>query len=237
MTTFFVEGKVLEILSTPTRNGGTFYRVKVEDTNENSTDLFGMGSEAPKFGEGSTITFDAEENGKFLNMVLDSLEITDLVEPKTRGANRSSRNGSRGNSRGDDDAGNSRGSRSSRSTDSGNSRGNGGGSTKGGNSYPSKGSSGAKAPAKGETNWAEKDLRAGLGFAREQAIKVLGAMLEKEAIKLPAKTDTMKLEAPTSEKMDIYLMYLDYLTARFLEQGDNYVKDGIETIYSDAADE
>ena len=227
---FMEEGKVVSITDSTTRNG-TFYRIEVEDVDTGDTDWFGLGSKAPEFGEGSVISFEYEENGKYLNADAGSIEVLDLVEPKSRGSrgNKSGgRNGSRGSSRGNDDAGNSRRSRNSRSNDSGNSRGSRGGSDKGSNSHSNKGSSGSKAPAKGETNWAEKDLRAGLGFAREQAIKVLGAMLEQDAIKLPSKA---------ADKMDAYLDFLDMLTARFLEQGDNYVKDGIETIYSDAADE
>lgn len=226
------EGEVLAIASSKTAKG-EFFRIEVEDKDTGDVEWYGLGSDAPDFGEGSIISFDYEESGKFLNIDAGSLEVIDLVEPKKRGGGRgnksNSRGGSRGSSRGSNDD-DSRSSRSSRSGRGSSSRSSDRSSDKGSSSRSSSRSSGSKGkPAgKGETNWAEKDLRSGLGFAREQAIKVLGAMIAEGAIKLPAKA---------GDKMDAYLEYLDMLTARFLEQGDNYVSDGISAIYEDAGDE
>lgn len=223
---FMEEGKVVGIADSKSRNG-VFYRIEVEDVDTGDTAWYGLGSKEPEFGEGSVISFEYEESGKYLNAVADSIEVLDLVEPKSRGNKSNSRSGGRSSGRSNDNAaGSSRGSRSSRANNDSGSNSSEYSGNKGGNSYSNKGSSGTK--TKGETNWAEKDLRAGLGFAREQAIKVLAAMIAEDAIKLPSKA---------ADKMDAYLNFLDMLTARFLEQGDNYVNGGITSIYADAEDE
>lgn len=226
---FMEEGKVVAFADSTTAKGNKMYRMQVEDLDTGDTDWFGFGFDAAEFGEGSVISFEYEESGKYLNADAGSIEVLDLVEPKSRGSRGSrsnGRNGGHSSGRGNDNSGSSRSSRSSRSNNDSGADNKRSASNKDSNSDANKDSS--EAVAKGETNWAEKDLRTGLGYAREQAIKTLGAMLEQDAISLPAKK---------AEKMDSYLQYLDMLTARFLEQGDNYVKDGVGAIYEDAADE
>jgi len=63
-----------------------------------------------------------------------------------------------------------------------------------------------------KTNWAEKDTRAGLGFAREQSIKVLAAMMQANLV--------------TIANQAHYLAELDKLTMHFLAQADSLVNTG-----------
>lgn len=219
------EGKVLSIKVSNTSNG-KFYRLEVED--DNGKDWFGMGNEAPDFGEGSTVSFDFTEtdDGKFFNVDGD-IEVVDHVEPKGRGGSRGN-SGSRGNGRGNNSRGSGNNSRGS-GRGNGSSRGSGGrgngGSSRG---NTNKGGSGSKGKGgKGETDWEAKDKRTALGFAREQAIKVLAAMIEQGAVTLPSKK---------AEKYDAYLGYLNELSAYFLSQADNYVNDGIEAVCGDFGD-
>jgi len=224
---FVNEGEVLKIASSNTANG-TFYRLEVKD--ENGTDMFGLGNEKPDFGEGSIVSFEFEENGKFFNIIEDTLEVVDKVEPKGRGGSRGGSRGGNSNSRG---GGRGNGG-SSRGGSGGGRGGASGGSGRGGNKGTGRGgngSGGKKGGDKGGTDWEAKDKRTAIGFAREQAIKVLAAMIEGGAITLPSKK---------AEKYDAYLSYLDELTARFLDQGDRYVDEGIDAIggdYSDGEDE
>lgn len=218
---FVNEGEVLKIAESSTKNG-TFYRIEVKD--EAGTDMFGLGNEKPDFGEGSIVSFEFEENGKFLNVIEETLEVIDLVKPKGRGG----RNG--GSSRGG--SGSGRGGRGSNS-DGGRSGGrSGGGRNSGGgrgsNQSSGRGSTGSsKKGDKGGTDWEAKDKRSAIGFAREQGIKVLASMLNEGVITLPS---------AKAKKYDAYLKYLDELTARFLDQGDAYVEEGIEAIAGDYGD-
>ena len=229
---FIEEGEVLSITSSKTAKG-EFFRIEVKDLDTDDTNWFGLGKDEPDYGEGSIVSFEYDESddGKYLNAFADSVEVIDLVEPKKRG--RSSRGKSDDNKRGSSRSSSSRGG-SSRSSGRGGDKSSG----RSGSRSASK-SSGSRSASKGSksndkgaksngTDWEAKDKRTAIGFAREQAIKVLGAMLESGAVKLPAKA---------AEKYDAYLEFLDLLTARFLEQGDSYVEDGVEAIYSDADDD
>ena len=227
------EGKVLSIASSDTKNG-KFYRIEVEDLETGDVDWFGLGNTEPDFGEDSIVTFEFFESGKYLNIEEDTLEVLDLVEPKRRGRGTGSRgsNGSkaRGTGRGrggrsDDDKDDKPRGRGGRSSGSG----RGGSKPAGRSGAGSKsGSKGTKGKDSGGTDWEAKDKRTALGFAREQAMKLTAAMLADGAIKLPTKA---------GEKMDAYLEYVDMFTARFLEQADAYLEEGIEAIYADADDE
>lgn len=224
---FVNEGEVLKIASSKTNNG-TFYRLEIKDSN--GTDMFGLGNEKPDFGEGSIVNFEFEENGKFFNIIEDTLEVIDHVEPKGRGGRS---NG--GSSRGNNNSGRGGRGNNSNGRGSSNSGGGRGGNIggRGGNKGTGRGSkgSGGKGGDKGGTDWEAKDKRTAIGFAREQAIKVLAAMIDGGAITLPS---------AKAKKYDAYLGYLDELTARFLVQGDDYVEQGIEAIggdYGDGEDE
>lgn len=225
---FVNEGEVLKIASSSTAKG-TFYRLEVKD--DNGTDMFGLGSEKPDFGEGSIVSFEFEENGKFFNIIEDTLEVIDKVEPKGRGGRGNGGSGRGGNNGGR--SGGRGGNSGGRGGNSGGRGGNSGSSSRGGNSSHRGGSKGttSKGDSKGGTDWEAKDKRSALGFAREQAIKVLQAMLAEGVLSLPTKK---------GEKYDAYLGYLDELTARFLVQGDEYVEQGIDAIggdYGDGEDE
>lgn len=213
------QGEVTKIATSNTQNG-TFYRIEVKDSQ--GTDMFGLGNEKPDFGEGSIVSFEFEENGKFLNVIEDTLEVIDKVEPKGRGGR-----GNGGSSRGGNS--NGRGGRGSNSNGRGNSNSSGGrggnGGGRGGNKGTGRGGNGSG--GKKETDWEAKDKRSALGFAREQAIKVLTAMLDSGSVTLPS---------AKAKKYDAYLAYLDELTARFLDQGDRYVDEGIDAIGGDYGD-
>lgn len=215
-----IEGEVLSIKSSDTTKG-KFWRIEVKD--DDGADWFGCGNEQPDFGEGSVVAFDftTTDDGKFYNVDGD-IEVLDLVEPKGRGGRGGSGN-SRSSGRGSN-SGSSRGSSHGSSHESGRSgSGRGTGSGRGASKSTKSSGSGAKK----ETDWEAKDKRTALGFAREQAIKVLNAMLEKEVVKLPTKQ---------AEKYDAYLSYVDELAARFLDQADRYVDGGIEAIGGDYGD-
>ncbi len=70
-----VTGFLVKVSEKPTSNGGTIYNICVE--NEGNDDWFGYGFEAPTFGVDSEISFDIEVNGKFENVIVETLEIID----------------------------------------------------------------------------------------------------------------------------------------------------------------
>lgn len=225
MSNSVVEGEVLSIKISNT-NKGKFYRLEVED--DNGKDWFGLGNEAPDFGEGSTVSFDFIEtdDGKFYNVDGD-VDIIDLVEPKGRGGRGGSDN-SRGSNRGGNSGssrGNARGTSRGGNSNRGNSRGSSRGDSSKGNGKGSPRSK--KSGGKGGTDWEAKDKRTAIGFAREQAIKVLAAMIAEGAITLPTKK---------ADKYDAYLGYLNELAATFLAQADAYVEEGIEAVCGDHGD-
>ena len=87
-----VTGFLLQVSEKETSNGGTIYNIKVE--NEGNDDWFGYGFDAPTFGVDSEITFDVEVNGKFENVIVETLEILDNQNPPA--AKRKARGGSGG---------------------------------------------------------------------------------------------------------------------------------------------
>ena len=93
------EGKVLDIASSDTKNGGKIYRIEVEDLETGDVDWFGAGFDEPEFGADSIVSFEFEENGKYLNIVDGSLEVIDLVEPEKKKSSRGSRGSSRSSKR------------------------------------------------------------------------------------------------------------------------------------------
>jgi hypothetical protein len=125
------EGEVLKIASSSTNNG-TFYRLEVKD--DNGTDMFGLGNEKPDFGEGSIVSFEFEENGKFFNIIEDTLEVIDKVEPKGGRGRGNNSSGGRGNGRGNGGSGRGNGGSGRGGNNSGGRGGNGSGR---GNSKPS----------------------------------------------------------------------------------------------------
>jgi hypothetical protein len=70
-----VTGFLVKVSEKPTSNGGTIYNICVE--NDGNDDWFGYGFEAPTFGVDSEISFDIEVNGKFENVIVETLEIID----------------------------------------------------------------------------------------------------------------------------------------------------------------
>ena len=70
-----VTGFLLQVSEKATSNGGTIYNIKVE--NDGNDDWFGYGFDAPTFGVDSEISFDIEVNGKFENVIVETLEIID----------------------------------------------------------------------------------------------------------------------------------------------------------------
>lgn len=91
-----VTGYLLQVSEKPTSNGGTIYNIKVE--NEGNDDWFGYGFDKPTFGVDSEITFDVEVNGKFENVIVETLEVLDMQNPpaaerKPRGNARAPRGG------------------------------------------------------------------------------------------------------------------------------------------------
>jgi len=74
-----VTGFLLKVSEKPTSNGGTIYNIQLEESNEDRTESwFGYGFDAPTFGVDSEITFDIEVNGKFENVVVETLEVLDM---------------------------------------------------------------------------------------------------------------------------------------------------------------
>lgn len=73
-----VTGFLLKVSEKPTSNGGIIYNIQVEEANDDRTESwFGYGFEAPTFGVDSEISFDIEVNGKFENVIVETLEIID----------------------------------------------------------------------------------------------------------------------------------------------------------------
>lgn len=70
-----VTGFLVKVSEKPTSNGGTIYNICVE--NDGNDDWFGYGFDAPTFGVDSEISFDIEVNGKFENVIVETLEIID----------------------------------------------------------------------------------------------------------------------------------------------------------------
>ena len=237
MAEFVQNGEVLEIIDSKTRNG-TFWRVKVLDQDTGDEDQFGMGKEKPDFGEGSIISFEFEESddGKYLNMLVDTLEIIDEVKPKGRssrggrdgGGRGNSSRGGRGNSRNNDDDDNGRGSRSSRggSSSRGSSRSGGSGSKSGSSrsNRSSGGSSEKKSSGKKEVDWETKDRRIELMSARNSALEEVKIAVELGAFPLGTKT------TKAADKFALLQQLVDQETARFLEQNEAYIADGIDAI-------
>ena len=62
------QGTVEKIVQKPTRNGGTAYSFVIDGT------WYGHGFDAPKFGEGDTISFDYQQNGNFKNVNAKSVQ-------------------------------------------------------------------------------------------------------------------------------------------------------------------
>jgi hypothetical protein len=87
-----VTGFLLKVSEKPTSNGGTIYNIQVE--NDGNDDWFGYGFEAPTFGVDSEISFDIEVNGKFENVIVETLEIIENVNPPA--AKRKARGGAGG---------------------------------------------------------------------------------------------------------------------------------------------
>lgn len=222
--TFCIEnGEVKSIASSKTKNGGNVYRAEIYDPNEDCTDWIGLGFDEPPFGEGGVINIEVEENGKYLNGLPDSIEV---IEEGNKASGRGGRSGSSRGGRGNNDSGSSRSGRSGGS-DGGSSRGSSGRGAAA--KSPARGASkpAAKGKESGGTDWEAKDKRAQLGFAREQAIKVLDSLIDKGAVKLGAKV---------ADQYDNYLLHLNKLTARFLEESDRYLEEGVAAIDSDADD-
>lgn len=76
-----VTGFLLKVSEKPTSNGGTIYNIQVE--NDGNDDWFGYGFDAPTFGVDSEISFDIEVNGKYENVIVETLEIIANVNPPT----------------------------------------------------------------------------------------------------------------------------------------------------------
>ena len=73
-----VTGFLLKVSEKPTSNGGTIYNIQLEASNDDRTESwFGYGFDAPTFGVDSEISFDVEVNGKFENVIIETLEIID----------------------------------------------------------------------------------------------------------------------------------------------------------------
>ena len=73
-----VTGFLLKVSEKPTSNGGTIYNIQLEEANDDRTESwFGYGFDAPTFGVDSEISFDIEVNGKFENVIIETLEILD----------------------------------------------------------------------------------------------------------------------------------------------------------------
>ena len=219
MSDLFVDaGKVLAFASSDTK-AGKMWRMEVEDLDTGDCDWFGLGKEKPDFGEGSEVSFEFKENGKFLNVFEESIEVLNLVEPKQRGGrNGGSRNG--GGSRGGrgGDSGSSRGGSSRSSGSRGGSSRSRGGDDKGGSSRSNGGGSRSKGKGsdkggKQETDWEMKDKKIGLLAMRNSAIEVVKIAVEAGALKLGTKQ---------GEKYDILLGLVDDLTVRFHEQEQAY---------------
>ena len=236
MGDFVNAGKVTGIASSDTKNG-KMYRIEVEDLDTGDVDWFGLGNEEPDFGEGSEVSFEFEENGKFLNILADSLEVIDLVEPKKRGGRNGSSPGGNGRS--------GRGNGDNKSSGSRSRGGNGGGrnsGSRGGNGSKTSGSStnrsgsrsgskdtGKSKGGKADVDWDMKDKKIGLLAMRNSAIAAVSAAVEAGAIKLGTKQ---------ADKFDNFFGYIDQVTARFLEQEQDYIESDydIGAICEDAGD-
>ena len=75
-----VTGFLLKVSEKPTSNGGTIYNIQIEEEG-GAESWFGYGFEAPTFGVDSEISFDIEVNGKFENVIVETLEIIENVNP------------------------------------------------------------------------------------------------------------------------------------------------------------
>lgn len=209
--TFFVEkGQVKEVVSSQTKNGNLAYRVKVYDPNEKVEDTIGMGFEKPPFGEGAVISFEAEQNGKFINMNVDTLEVHEAGQTAAgRSPGRSSRGG-----RGDSQRSSGRGGRGGNSN---NSR-SGGTESAGRSGGNNRSDAGNKSAGLSKDEWAAKDKRIELMSARNSSLEFLKIALEQGAVSLGSKK--------AADKLELLEAVLDKITMRFLSQNEQFVTSG-----------
>lgn len=170
-----VTGFLLQVSEKQTSNGGTIYNIKVE--NDGNDDWFGYGFDKPTFGVDSEITFDVEVNGKFENVIVETLEVLDMQNPPK--AERKARGGRGGNGGGRAPRGGNSSSRAPR-----------------GESKPARKPRGqaaddkpARAPKaeKKEVDWDRKDRLIRAQSCQNTAIAMVDLMVKAGALALPKK--------------------------------------------------
>lgn len=165
-----IEGTVVKITYKETRGKNDICNLCL-DTGGRDDEWFGFGFNEPEFEEGAVIEFEVEMNGKYKNVVDDSVVVLEDAPAKRKGSGRSSGGSSRS------------GGGSARS--SGGSRG--GSSRSGGGSGGKSGGGRAKSEPKKEVDWDRKDNLIRLQSSQNTAVATINVMLANSLIALPKK--------------------------------------------------
>lgn len=222
----FVQGTVAKVSEKDTANGGTVYNVCV-DTEDNGEEWFGCGFDNPNLNEGDEIEFDIDYNGKYTNINMDTLVVTQAA-PQRESSNRG--NGRSGSRNSDGRSGSGRGNSNSRSSGRRNSRSSNNSSSRDSKGSQSKGRSQnkspsrSKAPAKPEVDWDRKDNLIRLQSSQNTAVATIRIMLANGAVTIPKKKAEAfdAIQALIEEEASrLYNKYEDIVDGNYDQGGDD----------------